>query len=686
MGHKFTIHSVSQNASQNSMLYLRHSTRNNSMQDDVILCEDISLDVIDSNKNEEGIQETKVPKEHLRHHCNVCDLNFLTVDEVEQHLGEKHRPSLICDFCKLSLKSVEEMDKHFEMNHMINLEINCDASKLSEPQNVQHSEQNDMMRKEVEVACRKCKFKCKTMEKLDEHMESIHGRRKTIVETFENIVELKCRKCDYEGNSEEEIAHHMENTHMFNCKKCQFISNQEEDLKTHDQAIHQVTKIDIETISLEKHEEVKKVACEKCEYKCKLNIELRNHKKRKHTNEEEHKYQCNFCEFQSNMLIKMCEHKLINHPEVDPEFNPKSITAKEMILNLIAEQTKDLVMDVLEIKKYVYEAVTMLSKENRNEEQLIATPSIATEAIPVKTMPVEVPVLQPAPSALPNVARKVNKPHTRKNTGKHTKYLKKPKILIVGDSITHNANFANIERDTTSRIKTTKAFSSINDSRARWPHKNHTDVTEKALKTVHEGDDFEYLVMGAPTVDISNIDTSRLTSNDNTEVYEQNIITSCHNIFAAAHKAIENNPNLQKVVITEHTPRYDEHHVDPTGLKHKLARFANTTFHQMRESSEYRDKIVIGEHGLLCVGDQFEARYRDEKTNKYDGVHMYGTFGMRAYTRSLTRILQSVLSTIPSNVSTTMAPINHTTCPQAKYQHSSRYAVSVQNRFSILGN
>ena len=109
MGHKFTIHSVSQNASQNSMLYLRHSTRNNSMQDDVILCEDTSLDAIDSNKNEEGIQETKALKEHLRHHCNVCDLDFLTVDEVEQHLGEKHRPSLICDLCKFSFKGVGEI-------------------------------------------------------------------------------------------------------------------------------------------------------------------------------------------------------------------------------------------------------------------------------------------------------------------------------------------------------------------------------------------------------------------------------------------------------------------------------------------------------------------------------------------------------------------------------------------------
>ena len=141
-------------------------------------------------------------------------------------------------------------------------------------------------------------------------------------------------------------------------------------------------------------------------------------------------------------------------------------------------------------------------------------------------------------------------------------------------------------------------------------------------------------------------------------------------------------------MITEHAPRYDEHFVGPTGLKHRLARFANTTFHQMRESSEYKDKIVIGEHNLECVGDKFDARYRDEKTNRYDGVHMYGTFGIRAYTRSWTRILQSFLPATPTSVSTStaMAPVNHSTCPQAMYQNSRTYAVSVKNRFNILGN
>ena len=44
--HKVIAHSASLNASENNMLYLRHSTRNNSIQEEPLLCEDISLGAI----------------------------------------------------------------------------------------------------------------------------------------------------------------------------------------------------------------------------------------------------------------------------------------------------------------------------------------------------------------------------------------------------------------------------------------------------------------------------------------------------------------------------------------------------------------------------------------------------------------------------------------------------------------
>ena len=61
-------------------------------------------------------------------------------------------------------------------------------------------------------------------------------------------------------------------------------------------------------------------------------------------------------------------------------------------------------------------------------------------------------------------------------------------MLFVGDSIANSVDIAKIEKETSSRIKTERAYSSIHDSRSRWPNKNFNDMTPEALANVHEGD------------------------------------------------------------------------------------------------------------------------------------------------------------------------------------------------------
>ena len=273
----------------------------------------------------------------------------------------------------------------------------------------------------------------------------------------------------------------------------------------------------------------------------------------------------------------------------------------------------------------------------------------------------------------------------------------------MGDSISHNANFSKIEEETKSRLKTVKAYSSTKDNRARWPQKNLTDVTKAALKNTHENDEFDHLVIGAPSVDITNINTSKLSVDDSIEVFKQDVVTSCHNIFAVAQNAVQNHPNLKKVVIMQHAPRFDEQNVDPTGLKPKLAKMANSTFSQLWHSSVHKDKIIIGQHSLDCTSDLVTARYKDERTNRYDGVHMYGSFGYRAFTRSVVQILKGALPVQSSPADTSSSSESfHATCPQTVYQRTKTtntgnskknnchsptyYSVPVNNRFDILEN
>ena len=54
-----------------------------------------------------------------------------------------------------------------------------------------------------------------------------------------------------------------------------------------------------------------------------------------------------------------------------------------------------------------------------------------------------------------------------------------------------------------------------------------------------------------------------------------------------------------------------------------------------------KDKIAIGIHSLECSGGIKEARYRNNKNNRYDGIHLYGPSGRKAYTISVLDILKS---------------------------------------------
>ena len=144
------------------------------------------------------------------------------------------------------------------------------------------------------------------------------------------------------------------------------------------------------------------------------------------------------------------------------------------------------------------------------------------------------------------------------------------------DSVSHNVDFASLEMHTKSRIQTIKAYSSVRNKAARLTDENITKVTAKALVNSQEHDDFMHLVLAAPTVDVSKLDTTNMSKNDDTSVLKQRATTSAKNMISVAEAALENK-HLRKVVIMEHAPRSDLHVVDPSGFKPKLAKYANSS-------------------------------------------------------------------------------------------------------------
>ena len=283
-------------------------------------------------------------------------------------------------------------------------------------------------------------------------------------------------------------------------------------------------------------------------------------------------------------------------------------------------------------------------------------------------------------------------------------------------------DFPSLEKDAKCTIRTAKAYSSKEDKRALWPYKNFARVVREHLAKAPT----DCLVMSAPTVDITNIDTAKLRQSDSTDVYQQMVHVSCVNMFTCAEYALKDYPNLKKVILLEHAPRYDTEDVDPLGLKSALAKYANNTFSQLWLNSKEKNRIMIGQHNLSTGGSgaNHDDWFRNINSSKYDGVHFYGYSGRKNYRRSLLNIFQKAFGPIVQqpqdahkesqnvhkqsqnvhkqsqntphhNQNSSQYLDSHQSCPQAQYQQRQKKSfkkprftpsVQVQNRFSVFNS
>ena len=96
---------------------------------------------------------------------------------------------------------------------------------------------------------------------------------------------------------------------------------------------------------------------------------------------------------------------------------------------------------------------------------------------------------------------------------------------------------------------------------------------------------------------------------------------------------------------------------------------------------------------LECHGAVFEARYRNAKKNLFDGVHMLGCSGKKAYTESVLNILreaQLIKSNPPSyfrRFHQTSRSVNSNKNDSSCFSNTPLnkvYNVPTLNRFSVL--
>ena len=113
------------------------------------------------------------------------------------------------------------------------------------------------------------------------------------------------------------------------------------------------------------------------------------------------------------------------------------------------------------------------------------------------------------------------------------------------------------------------------------------------------------MVIQAGAKDISNLPND--CSHGEISELKEKVVKSAKNLIELAEKA-------------KQIPRYDKFVTKPPGLKTSLSHLFNVTLDQLGAKSDLKNKLFIGEHTIACDGAQREARYRDTKTGRYNGV------------------------------------------------------------------
>ena len=202
-------------------------------------------------------------------------------------------------------------------------------------------------------------------------------------------------------------------------------------------------------------------------------------------------------------------------------------------------------------------------------------------------------------------------------------------IAYITDSIGANIQVDLLEKVTKAKVKRAKAYAATKRSKSegfKFPETNFTDVVPKVLASGN----IDVAVTMAPSVEISN-----LPKHAHDECALQEASNSSYNMIKVAALALDKNRNLKQFIIAERAPRFDQWS--------DLNNFANEELHEALnkvEDIELKKRIVIGKHNLDCSKKGLqESRYGDPRVKYVDGIHMKGSSGCIAMTRSMAAIL-----------------------------------------------
>ena len=537
---------------------------------------------------------------------------------------------------------------------------------------VEHEKKQNLVEEmslaETVIICGDCAKGFANLNEVENHM-STHLTDKRFTCTF----------CDSKFETELQCESHMENQHKDqrnSCLKSDFSSKSTNQLKTHTRNQHHAN-IEKENESFhnlstshkqtQDHQQDQKTICDQCGLTFNSVNDLIKHLLSTHKKHPE-MIQCQHCDYTALTLQNYNNHLEIDHVEYsilgDIMRSQKEQTKSFEVFKM---ELKDILNTIIDAHNEVKQELFIARQDNRVYKQKLENIEndidILNKKLEKSPFPCPLRSSSPTPPTTEIVFSSTQKPRVPEPQILN-KHPAQSKILMIGDSIINHANLDKITEVTKSKIYTAKAYTAVYDDKvnvvktpAYFPQKNFVDTVPNEVGKQN----FEYMIVQAGSIDISNLKTNVEETNEYLEYYKQETVMSAKNIFHSCLLALDRQPSLKKVIIMKQTPRYDPADIDPLSVKPALSQLFNNTLMELWMSSRMKDKIFVGSHNIDCAGAIQSARYRHTMTGRFDGVHLYGSSGNKAYTNSVLNILRSA--------AIISAEDDHKSCPQYRFQN-----------------
>jgi hypothetical protein len=655
---------------------------------------------------------------HKECQANACEYKAVNTNDISSHVKESHPKIYPCEKCGNTFVKIQDLYDHDRLHK--------ETEKSSE---------------NVMFYCGFCSDKFQTKDKCYKHMLE-HTTQDEVPKKQLNMDNcFICGQCGKGFPTKTECIKHIQ-AHPFVCFRCPFQSNDPHDVASHENKYHSFMKGSKlpgsaefvisdckdcgskfkDNIAMKDHK-CNLISCEQCDFST---YEVSSHVKHlleKHTR----KKSCPFCDYEDVEHESLATHIWANHEQLSllstigmqvsqfsENFANLEVFKEELtgILNKIIDAHNSVKQELFLIRNHL-DVKNILQSSGTT-----VTPSPPATSSPEAPCPTSSPATKKPPTTSQNrkkhnktanketqVKPSVTRPNQGQNLPSSTPIKPaqpihhppaQPELMFIGDSISNSLDTKILAKASDSRITKVKAYSSVREDisniakqAAKYPHLNFTDVAGAELSKQQ----YDIMVLQAGSVDITNLN-ARDNVTEHFEYFNGETVRSARNLFSVAENSLKTHPSLQQVVIMKHIPRYDTMQADPLQIKAALSQIFNTVLADLWIKSPHKNKIFVGSHNIECIGAIREARYKCTKSRKFDGVHLYGSTGMKAYTNSVMQILKCA-----GLISADCPP-----CPQFQYQdrkqriscprqcysqtqdkdirRENAYTVPTQNRFS----